>query len=243
MREVLERLRAPEGPFDPQGEWEHRYSVCVLSPERGAKGEHPHPNGTLALKRKPAGEGRLTLEVDFSVSTRGPSGARTRASLTCAADRLATPREWELRAEAVEDGEAVAETTVAETAVVRDGVLVRRGRVERKLKLPRPFTSNWCLLEAVQRLPFDSAPVSFDMLEDLDLFKPEQSLRPAGAVTLELGGRQVRLHGFRQIGRGILPTHYWLDDEHRLIAAAGALRAFIWDTGAAAPRNSRRKKR
>jgi hypothetical protein len=80
MRGVLERLRAPEGPFDPQC----AYSVCVLSPERGAKGEHPHPNGTLALKRKPAGEGRLRLEVDFSISTRGRSGARTRASLTCA---------------------------------------------------------------------------------------------------------------------------------------------------------------
>ena len=78
------------------------------------------------------------------------------------------------------------------------------------------------------------------MLEDLDLFKPEQSLRPVGAVTLELGGRQVRLHGFRQIGRGILPTHYWLDDEHRLIAAAGALRAFIWDTGAAARGRTKR---
>ena len=78
-----------------------------------AKGEHPHPNGTLALKRKPAGEGGLTLEVDFTISTRGPSGARTRASLTCAADRLATPRQWELRAEAVEKGEPVAETTVA----------------------------------------------------------------------------------------------------------------------------------
>lgn len=227
MREILAPLRVPEGPFDPQGAWEQRYSVCVLAPERGAKGEHPHPYGTLLLKRKPAGEGRLTLEVDLTLATRGPSGARTRASLTCAADRLATPREWELRAEAVERGETVAETVVAETAAVRDGVLVRRGRVERKLALPRPFTSNWSLLEAVERLPFDTAPLNFDMLEDLDLYKPEQSLRPAGTVTAELGGRQVRLHGFRQIGRGILPTHYWLDDQHRLIAASGGLRAFI----------------
>ena len=240
MREVLERLRAPEGAFEPQGVWEHRYAVCILAPERGAKGEHPHPYGTLLLKRKPAGEGRLTLEVDLALATRGPSGARTRASLTCAADRLATPRHWELRADAVERGETVAQTAVAETAAVGDGVLVRRGRVERKLALPRPFTSNWSLLEAVQRLPFDSAPLSFDVLEDLDLYKPQQSLRPAGAVTLELGGRQLRLHGFRQVGRGILPTHYWLDDEHRLIAAAGGLRAFIWDNGVAAPGRKKR---
>ncbi len=240
MREVLERLRAPEGPFDPRGAWEHRYSVCVLSPERGAKGEHPHPNGTLALKRKPAGEGAFTLDVDFSISTRGPSGAHTRATLACAADRLATPRQWELRTEAVEQGEPAPQTTVTETAMVRDGVLVRRGQAERKTKLARAFTCNWCLLEAVQRLPFDSAPVNFDMFEDLDLLKPEQTLRPAGEVTLELGGRPVRLHGFRQIGRGILPTHYWLDDQHRLIAAAGGLRAFIWDNGAAVPGRKRR---
>ncbi len=240
MREVLERLRAPEGPFDPRGEWEHRYSVWVLSPERGAKGEHPHPNGTLTLKRKPAGEGALTLEVDFNISTRGPAGARTRASLTCAADRLATPRQWELRFEAVEQGEPVAQTTVVETAVVRDGVLVRRGHAEHRIKLARAFTSNWSLFEAVQRLPFDSAPAGFDMFEDLDLLKPDQRLRPAGEVALELGGRPVRLRAFRQIGRGILPTHYWLDDQHRLIAASGALRGFIWDNGAAAPGRKRR---
>lgn len=230
MREVLEKLHAPEGPFDPQGAWEHRYAVCILAPERGAKGEHPHPYGTLLLKRKPAGEGRLALEVDFSVATRGPSGARTRASITCSADRLATPREWELRAEAVEKGGTVPETAVVETAAVRDRVLVRRGRVERKVPLARAFTSNWSLLEAVGRLPFDTAPLAFDMLEDLDLYKPEQTLRPAGTVTIQAGGRPLRLHGFRQIGRGILPTHYWLDDEHRLIAASGALRAFIWET-------------
>ena len=50
--------------------------------KRGAKGEHPHPYGKLILSRKPAGAGSFTLDVNFSISTRGPSGMRTQASVT-----------------------------------------------------------------------------------------------------------------------------------------------------------------
>ena len=216
LRGVLERLRPPAGTFDPNGAWEHRYAVCVLAPERGARGEHPQPYGTLALGRKPIAGGGFALEVDLSISTRGRSGMRSRASLMCADDRFGTPRQWELRSETIEQGRPVADLTV-----------VKRGSGDRN------GTSNWSLLEAVQRLPFDAAPVSFDMLEDLDLRKPGQTLRPVDAVTLELGGRAVRLHGFRQTGRGILPTHYWLDERHRLIAVSGGLRGLVW-----APRES-----
>src|SRR5262249_38977069 len=121
IREMLQRIRPPEGPFDPQAAWEHRYTVCSLTPERGAKGEHPHGYGKLVLKRKPAADGHFTLDVNFSISTRGPSGMRTQASLTCAADRLATLRKWELRSDAVEGPKAVPETSITETATVDRG--------------------------------------------------------------------------------------------------------------------------
>lgn len=232
LRGALERLHPPQGAFDPAGEWRQTYALYILAPARGAKSETPSPYGKLVLNRKPAEAGRFQLEVDLAISTRARSGLRTRATITCAADRLATPHEWQLLSEPVEGGKPVAGTSVTETGVLRDGAIVRKGRVSHKVAAPGAVTSNWSLFEAVQRLPFDAPePLSFDMLEDLDLYKAGQTLRPAGAVNLELGGREVRLHTFRQIGRGILPTHYWLDDEHRLIAAAGSLRAIIWDGG------------
>jgi len=39
----------------------------------------------------------------------------------------------------------------------------------------------------------------------------------------------MRLHSFEQTGDGILPYSYWLDDQHRLLAAVGGVRTFIWD--------------
>ncbi len=230
IRETLERVPPLDGPFDPQAAWEHKYSVCTLTPERGAKGEHPRPIGKLVLNRKPGAQGTFSLDVNFAISTRGPSGMRTQASLTCAADRLASLRKWELRSEAVEGGKPVKDTAITETAAIERGMLVRHGRRERRVSLRNPLTSNWTLMEAVQRLPFhDLPPQHFDMLEELDLHKPEQTLRPVADVHVEMGGRKVRLYGFRQLGRGILPVHYWLDDRHRLIAVTGSLRGYIWE--------------
>ena len=235
VRDALEPLRAPEGPFSPQDEWEHHYSVCALVPERQAAGEHAQPYGQLSLKRKRAGSGRFVLDVTLLTTMRAGSALRTEASITCAEDRLATPQKWQLRCEAAERGKPVTESVVQESAEVRGGAILRRGRVERKIPVPRPFSCNWSLLEAVQRLPFEGVPaLEFDLFEDLDICKPGQRLVSAGTVTVPMGGRQVRLHSFRQIGRGVLPTHYWLDEQHRLIAAAGALRGFIWSDGAGA---------
>lgn len=237
MRGLLEKASFPEGPFDPLGAWEHHYAVCALTPERRAAGENPRPYGTLALTRTPAAGGQFTLGVDFSVTTRAQSGWRTHAEIICATDRLATPTKWELRSAPLEETPASGFT---ETAVYRSGIVTRSGRVQRKLAMPGPYTSNWSLMEAVQRLPFtEFAPLDFEMLEDLDERKPGQSLKPAGEFTLDLASKPVRLHAFRQIGRGILPIHYWVDDRHRLLAVSGGLRGFVWGPAATRPRKEK----
>lgn len=234
LREVLEPLVRPAGPFDPQGAWEHHYTALVLGPARLAAGDHPHPQGSLRLRRTPAGEGRFTLEVEQRIGSRAGSCLVTQAKIDCTADQLATPRAWELHTRIEAAGTPVAETAVDETGVARDGAIVRKGKVERTLSVTGPFTCNWALMEAVQRLPFEGgSPLAFELIEDLDLRKPEQRLMPVGPVTLALAAGSVRLHGFRQIGRGIHPTHFWLDDAHRLIAVSGSLRGFLWNTGAA----------
>ena len=231
LRKALERMHPPQGDFDPSGAWQQVYGVYILAPARGAKSETPTKYGKLVLTRKAAQAGRFQLEVEQEIFTRAKSGLRSRATLTCAVDRLATPQEWQLQSEPFEGSKAVAGTSVTEKAILRDRIIVRTNR-SRNIAVPGPFTSNWSLCEAIQRLPFD-APASprFDMLEDLDLLKTGQSLHPVEGVTLELAGRNLRLHAFRQTGHGILPTHYWLDDEHRLIAAAGSLRGIILEKG------------
>lgn len=229
VRAVLERIRPPSGPFDPQGAWKHRYKVCALVPDRLGKGEHPQVYGNMILERRPAGAGRFTLEVEVSVVEWGQSGLHTRATLSCAADRLATPRRWTLQSDTTEKGEPLPGISVTETGTLENGTLVRRGQMVHKMILPRPLTSDWSLMEAVQRLPFGDFPrLAFDMLEDLDLHKPEHTLRPVAPVTVEIGEHPMRLHAFRQIGRGILPVHYWLDEQHRLLAVIGSVKGLVW---------------
>lgn len=228
LREALEKLTPPRGSFDPKGAWEHRYAVCVLGPERLAAGDHSRPYGALRLKRSPADAG-CVLDVELNAASRGPSGLRTRVTLDCAGDRLATPQKWVLRADIIQGTDAVADLAVSEIGRVSGGTITRRGQTERTLAAPAAFTSNWSLLEAVQRLPFEGLePLTFDLFEDLDLHKPDQRLSAAEPVTVDVADGPLRLHCFRQIGRGVLPTHYWLDDAHRLIAVTASLRGLIW---------------
>ncbi len=100
------------------------------------------------------------------------------------------------------------------------------GKAE-EINMSGPFSSNWSLFDAVQRLPFDCRPLEFTLMEELELPKPEQRLSPGAAVEVELGGRVVKLRSFEQIGRGILPITYWLDDNQRLLVATGGRRSYL----------------
>ena len=101
---------------------------------------------------------------------------------------------------------------------------------ERTMPAPERLTSNWSLLDALQRLAADDTqPLTFDMLEELDLLKPNQRLVRRHATEVELAGQPVRLEGFEQTGRGILPYAYWRDDQSRLLLAVGGMRACLWD--------------
>ncbi len=97
------------------------------------------------------------------------------------------------------------------------------------MKAPKAFTGSWLLFDVVQRLSFDTKPIQFDMLDDLERLKSRQRIAPGPTVEITVGGHHLSLHSFEQTGEGILPYCYWLDDQHRLLMAVGGLRAFIWD--------------
>jgi hypothetical protein len=51
--------------------------------------------------------------------------------------------------------------------------------------------------------------------------KPARSLR---------GTQPVRLHAFEQLGDGIVPWIYWVDDRGRLLVAVSGLEAYILES-------------
>ncbi len=242
--EYLSGLSPPEGSFEAEGAWEHVYDVFPIYADLHLTGQawSRQHKGMLRLKRTPLpGEEAFRLEVESEVTFLGwlPTRTqRTTASVKCADDRLATPLSWELESVALsaEDGSPVALSHMRESGVREDGAveLVFEGG-RRTLEVSSPLTSNWSLFDAVQRLPRGEAPgAEFEMLEDLRLRRAHQRLTAEDRTEVTMGGKSVPLYGFRQIGEGISPTHYWLDEQGRLLLAFGKMRAYIWHDGVTA---------
>ena len=238
--EHLSMLPPPTGAFDPNGAWEHTYDVFPIYAALDVRGKGAwslQHKGVTRLKREPApGEGAFDLHVASEVTFQGRLPARTQrttASVRCAADTLGTPLSWEMESVALsaEDGSPVPLSHMRESGVVRDGAveLTFEGG-GRTLEVSSPLTSNWSLFEAVQRLPRGNAPEGeFEMLEDLRLRRAHQCLRAEGPTEVTMAGETVRLYGYRQLGEGISPLYYWLDEQGRLLLAFGKVRAYIWE--------------
>lgn len=238
----LGKFQPPSEPFAPQGTWEHRYAIWIVFPE-----DQPYGNtaifGALRIIRKPISADTIELEINQQTlqGGRGISVYHVEAHLTCAADRLTTPRTWEVRTVSRDrDGNPIPGTETHETGRVEGGVIWRRLKTERSAPAPKAFTCNWCLFDVLQRLPGnETEPLTFDIFEEMDLLKRNHHLSYRHSVEMELGGRRVALHGFEHFGEGILPYTYWLDDQRRLLIAVGGLRAYIFDPNVSLPEGKR----
>ena len=107
-------------------------------------------------------------------------------------------------------------------------VRIGEGRFEREVS--ERFTADWCLFDAVQRLPFGTDDVcEFDLLESLTAWKPGQRLCYRGKMPATWGKQPARLHCFQQLGMGVWPYEYWLDEQHRMVMAITGARVYIWE--------------
>jgi len=226
LRELsaLDDIAPPTGDFDPNGPWKHTYQIWLV----GRKA-----SGFLRLERTPAPDGKsATLNVEMSVAQMARTALQTNAQLDCAADPLASPRSWKIESVLLDaEGRPIELSRVNESATVKNGTIeVKAGDKTLTRTVPSPFTTNWSLFDAVQRLSGkDAKPLEFALLEDLDLVKENQRLSYWQDAQIELGGKTIALHGYQQIGAGILPYQYWVDDQHRLLFAISGVRAYILD--------------
>ena len=173
-----------------------------------------------------------------SLVVHGNGGQQTTATIQCASDALSTPRWWKLESVMRDTaGQEIASTRVVHQATVKGGAIeaTLSGR-KHSSKTPLPFTSNWSLFDAVQRMGAKAGePLRFALLEDLDLLKPNQVLSTAPSQTVEIaGGKQLALAAYERIGEGVLPYRYWLDDQHRLLFVLSGPRSYLYDPDARA---------
>jgi len=225
---VFKGFRSPTGPFDPSGAWSNTYRLWMV--------QQWNSGGMLTLRRKPQGGKGVKLKVDQTILQWSGHVRHLNAEVDCLADTLATPTTWSLATQVFgPDAKVFDDTVMTEGGTLGGGVReVRSGQRSRKQKVPTPITSNWSLLDTVQRLSGKATkPLAFAMLDEMDLLKCDQELSYRGEKVMNLGGKEVKLTGYHQIGRGVLPWQYWVNEQSRLLFAFSGVRAWIYDPAAA----------
>ncbi|MGD2175092.1 MAG: hypothetical protein PVJ27_06795 [Candidatus Brocadiaceae bacterium] len=248
---TLEALGVPrpfppaEPGFAPDGDWTQTYriwgghgwidccyktvGVLRLQRERIAKDAGPGDGHRLRVEQRIIYEGGIVHTIEAEAA----SADDTMGSLrrwTVRSEVTTTSGEPDPRLRSSQEGQVNADGRSWQSTV--SGVR----ETTRKRPLDGPLTSDWSLIEAVQRLPF--APIecpTFHLLEGMTM--PKRGFRLYHRETPEEGLKEqdLPLHRFYLIGRGQLPTDYWVDDHHRLIMAVSGSRALFLDDDAETP--------
>jgi hypothetical protein len=211
LKPLLNEFSAPVAAFDPRKAWNARYlTYCLV-------GNVKVPNGSVTLDRSSAGGG-FVLRVRCERTAGKGRVHLLDGEVRGAADVLATPTEWRVTGDAAgARGARLRSTWNGSTA-----------------KMSGKLTQQWSLLDAVQRMPQKLFPkLSFQYLTYDGALLPGHTLAYRGAVEIQTGQGQLRLHGYEQLGAGILPWIYYTGDSGRLLLAVSGLEAWLFDGAAA----------
>ena len=172
--------------------------------------------GQVVIKRSVA-KGRVRYEVVQQTRIGGVNNF-IEAQITCKADDWNSLRQWTLRTYHIgPDGEIDPLSKITENGNCKSGqIRIDGGGYKYGYAAKNPVVSQWTVPDFLIRKASPTLNVTFDLLQDLSLFKPNQSLFYDGLTNLKLkGGQTATLQTYAQIGEGILPIHYLLDMQGR----------------------------
>lgn len=200
--------------FKPDGNWVNTYRIWTCHGYRESGNQNV---GSLRIERTDDSGKIFTLRIHQEIAQTDGLTNVIEGIIQCRNNQLASPVEWKLSSRFVNaDGKQIAELSNRENGRTGEGA--------------DKATGDWCLFETVQRLAFDKqSSLSFDLLEGMSLSKLGHRLFYRGTYPMKTDGQSIPLHCFGQLGNGILPYEYWLDDLHRLLAVISMNKAYILD--------------
>ena len=210
----LDKFPSTPTDFKPDGNWVNTYRIWTCHGYRESGNENV---GSLRITRRVDSKKTFFLEVRQEIVQTGGLTNVIEGTIKCRLNQLASPVEWRLssRFEGPE-GKIISGLGFSNHGVAAESVTGTAG--------------DWCLFEAVQRLAFDKQiSLSFDLLEGMSLSKLGHRLFYRGTYPMKMGAQSVPLQCFAQLGRGILPNEYWLDNRHRLLAVISMNKAYVLD--------------
>jgi hypothetical protein len=170
----------------------------------------------------------VSFDIEYDVVFRNNFNSKNnlgsqkiKTTIKCKNDELLTPLNWDLQCDVYDCYQNERpEAQLVEKAEFKDGVITRKikGLGTQKIKTAKNLTSNWLLFYALSALDqTHKNNLSFDMLDEMHFVRKKQKLQSIGRYPFIFKNRTLDLSGYQQIGEGIIPTTYWLDDDHRLI--------------------------
>ena len=210
---AIDKFPPTSGDFDPKGNWQNTYRIWTC---HGYRESGNHNVGFLQIKRTADTEKTFTLKAHQQVVQTDGLVNIIEATIKCRNNQLACPIRWDVLSHFIgPDNKPVPQLDKKKTGLATEAM--------------DRTTSDWCLFEAIQRLAFDKrTSLSFDLLEGLSLSKTGHRLFYRGVYPTTF----LQLHCFVQLGSGILPYEYWLDENHRLLMAISMNKAYILDNEA-----------
>ncbi len=200
--------------FKPDGNWVNTYRIWTCHGYRESGNQNV---GFLRINRIGDADKTFTLNIHQEVAQTDGITNIIDGTIKCRNNQLALPIQWRVSSRFINsDSKPISQLSSNETGSASVGL--------------NGSSCDWCLFEAIQRLEFNSqTSLNFDMLEGLSLLKKDQHLSYRGLYPTKIGRKNMPLHCFVQLGSGILPCEYWLDDHHKLLAVTSMNKAYIFD--------------
>ncbi len=220
---AVNQIALPEGPFDPSGSWQQRYGVYSAAGRLSRVGE-------LRLDRQVKSSGRVLLDMQYQKSL---SGGRQMisAKIHLAADSpLSTPEDWSFVARVLDtEGRVIDNTQIKKSIRVQNGILtIDASSGQMTVPIRGDYTLNWALFDAVQRLPAESLdPIQFTLIDHFDQVKPNHTLSFRTNTDVTIRGKPQTLRAYDQLGEGIVPWIWWVDQHGRLLVAVSGLEVYL----------------
>lgn len=214
----------PLGHFDPAGQWQQSYATFVQEGSGGDK------TGEFSLERSPNGQQNFALKVE--IRWFGNSGFYhfKQSELQCRTDALATPVSWVFETKLARDGNDAPylESGGRSDATVLGGTLsVHYKWGTAKTVLDGPYSTEWTLLEAVQRLPGEQTRgLDFTLINGFDTPQPGHRLAYRGKAQVKLRSGLEQLTGYFDLGPALVPATYWVDRHQRLLFVCTGLSVY-----------------
>ncbi len=171
--------------------------------------------GTVSVTRR-----KRSSDVQYKVSQRTNFGGMENimeAQIVCADNALNTLRSWQIRTSSRDPSKRIVPLSeMNEMGENADGkILIKDGEYNHSFIPANPVISQWTILDFLMRHATKTTSVTFDLLQDLSLFKKDQTLVFDGTVEIAVeDNQQVKLDTYAQTGEGILPIHYLLDEKN-----------------------------